>query len=463
MHILAGERGSYAWLRQTEMLQKMERLSQAPGAADETEMLGDSLSRLLALRCRSREVLEILGRGEQPGPESSVTKVLVIDTEQHFYDAARKILSPDMDLAIGQGTEAWQESYEYSRAASIYGGSRQIQLNVIAKLMVSQGKSPRTAPASDEAAAIRESVVDALEKAASSREALGGLDWWSYGVAPGDAFGHAAFSSWFEGQGAVPSLSPALAAVRCSAWAEAADLDANSIALAIDPRRDDEGRVLVTGFDEATAWIAVPNADGAATLNARGEAPSDSQAMDSELVRWVPLGGETRSVSVATSTDRRQLALARIACAYEILGSSVALLDQSVVHTNEREQFGGPISRYQSIQHLLSESQIDVASLGALCDSALEEWIAGSEENEALATAAKGYAGRVGLNVTQRALQCFGAIGFTDEHPHHLYSHRIHTLDAILGSHYSLHKELGENLVRTGKAPRGIEVSRPSI
>lgn len=463
MHILAGERGSYAWLRQSEMLPRLERLSRDPRAAASAEMLGESLTRLLGLRCRSREVLEILGRGEAPGPETSVAKVLVIASEQHFYDVVRKVLSPDLDLGISEEAKAWQESYLYSRASSIYGGSLQIQLNVIAKLMVSQGKSPRSAPASEETAAIRESVVDALEKSATTRDALEGLDWWSFGATPRDSFGQAAFSAWFEGQGSVPARSPALAAVRCGAWAEAAGLEANEIALAVDSRRDADGRVLVTGFDETTKWILVEGVDGEATLHAAGDSERDSAATDAELVRWVSLGSESRPVSTPADRNNRQLALARIACAYEILGASLSLLDQSVEHTNVREQFGGPIARFQAIQHLLSASQVDVAALAALCDSALEEWIAGSDESDALATVSKAYAGRVGRDIAQRALQCFGAIGFTDEHPHHLYSHRIHTLDGILGSHYALHVELGEALVRTGKAPRGIRVWRPEI
>jgi alkylation response protein AidB-like acyl-CoA dehydrogenase len=460
MHILAGERGSYAWLRQSEMLPKLERLSQKPNAAEHAGAVGESLTRLLALRCRSREVLEILHRGEEPGPESSVSKVLVIDSEQHLYDVAREVLAPDIDLGIGDDIEAWQESYLYSRASSIYGGSRQIQLNVIAKLMVSQGKSPRSEASDDEAAAIRESVIEALEKAESPREALDGLDWWSYGTTPSDCFGRAAFAAWFEGQGSVPARSPALAAVRAGSWAAAADVEANEVAVAVDERRDAAGRVLVMGLDDQTKWIACPTASGEVELHSVGGSRAPSNALDPELLQWVSLGSKSKSVTASADDDGRQRALARIACAYEILGASLALLDHAVEHTNEREQFGQPLARFQAIQHLLSESQIDVAALSALCDSALEEWSAPGREDDALATVTKAFAGRVGRAVSQRALQCFGAIGFTDEHPHHLYSHRIHTLDGIFGSAYALHAELGRELIRTGKAPRGIEVWR---
>jgi len=462
MHILAGERGSYAWLRQAELLQKIELLSQAPRAAENTGVLGESLTRLLALRCRSREVMEILARGEQPGPESSVSKVLVIDAEQQLLDAARQVLAPDMDLGLGENAKAWQSSYLYSRASSIYGGSRQIQLNVIAKLMVSQGKSPRAESRDEESAAIRESVLDAINKSSNAREALEGLDWWSYGAEPKDAFGRTAFAAWFEGQGSLLTVSPALSAVRGFAWAQTAGVEASELAVAVDPRRDPDGRVLVLGLDDQTRWVVAEDDKGQRTLHPVGADTGDSDALDAQLLRWVSLGEDRPAagnpISVDASEDRRRLALARLACAYEILGASLSLIDRAVAHTNEREQFGQPIAKFQAIQHLLSESQIDIAALAALCDASLEEWSHG--DGEALCTVSKAHAGRVGRNIAQRALQCFGAIGFTDEHPHHLYSRRIHTLDAIFGSHYALHDELANELIRTGKAPRGIEVWR---
>ena len=79
-----------------------------------------------------------------------------------------------------------------------------------------------------------------------------------------------------------------------------------------------------------------------------------------------------------------------------------------------------------------------------------------------MARVAKAYAGRAGRSVAQRALQTFGAIGFTWEHPHHLYSKRIHTLDAILGTSSQLCRGLGREIIETGVAPRGIQAWRPA-
>ena len=130
----------------------------------------------------------------------------------------------------------------------------------------------------------------------------------------------------------------------------------------------------------------------------------------------------------------------------------------AVAHANPRGQVGQPIAGFQAIQPPLAESQVDVSVLAELCRASLEGWCAGDASD--LAKAVKALAGRVGLAVAQRALQCFGAIGFTEEHDHHRYSRRIHTLDAILGSHYALQRELGAALVESGHAPRGMRAWR---
>ncbi|MEE2663779.1 MAG: acyl-CoA dehydrogenase family protein [Myxococcota bacterium] len=461
MKILAGERGSYAWLRQCEMLPRLERLAGTPGAEAHAGVLGGSLVDLLALRARSRAVLEIIADGGAPGPESSVSKVLVIDTEQHFYETAREVLSPGLDLGTADDVLRWQDQYLYSRASSVYGGSREIQLNVIAKLLVSRGGAE--IDEDEERATVRESIGEAIEQSDDGNQALDGLDWWTYAAAPEDELGRAAFAAWFEEQGRTLVTSSALAAVRSAAAADALAAEPGEVAVVV---REQDDAVLVYGVGERTKWLVSPSTDRAA--RARGEVrvreaaglvPRASQAFDASFVEGfeTPAGAE-RALTLDAAADARAESLARIAAAHEILGAARALLILAIEHANERQQFGQPIAGFQAIQHLLSESQVDVSALAELCRAALEEWSAGDASE--LAKAAKALAGRAGLAVAQRALQCFGAIGFTDEHDHHRYSRRIHTLDAILGSHYALRRELGAALVESGHAPRGLRVWR---
>ena len=108
-----------------------------------------------------------------------------------------------------------------------------------------------------------------------------------------------------------------------------------------------------------------------------------------------------------------------------------------------------------SSDRLESVSPIDGKVLASVTQATAEEY------EQTVAAAAKAFAGRGGRRVAQRSLQCFGAISFTDEHAHHRYLRRIHTLDAVLGSTYELERELGAALAGSGIAPRGIEVWRP--
>ncbi len=455
MHILAGERGSFAWLRSNEIFVKLERIA-AQAGAEHDGRLGESLARLLAVRCRTRPVLEKLARGEAPGPESSVTKAGLIDTEQQFYDTVRAILAGGLDLGTSEDILEWQERYLYSRAGSIYGGARPIQLNVIARQLVG-GDGQIDADASEDEAMMRRSVAEAIEKTERGREALDGLDWWSFAATPEDEFGRTAFSSWFEEQGRALATSPALAGIWVAPVVAKLGLEAGRVAVGWAAREGDERR-LVVGFEPGeTTHLVVPDEGGYLVLAADSAVEQPSNALDSGLVRCLVAG---TSAAEFVAVDARDLAhardLAMIAAALEIGGAGVALLEAAVRHTKEREQFGQPLAALQSVQHLHAESHIEVSTARALSRAALEEWSQG--DASAIARSAKLVAGRTGLRLAQRALQCFGAIGFTDEHVHHLYSRRMHTLDALLSTSDALAESLGAELRRSGRAPRGIEI-----
>jgi len=68
--------------------------------------------------------------GQVAGPESSIDKLLMTRAEQRLYETALKVF-PEA-LLEGQSAELFGE-YLYSRAASVYGGTSQIQRNIIAK------------------------------------------------------------------------------------------------------------------------------------------------------------------------------------------------------------------------------------------------------------------------------------------------------------------------------------------
>jgi alkylation response protein AidB-like acyl-CoA dehydrogenase len=67
--------------------------------------------------------------GQVAGPESSIDKLLMTRAEQRLYETALNVFPEEL---AEDGGEIFGE-YLYSRAASVYGGTSQIQRNIIAK------------------------------------------------------------------------------------------------------------------------------------------------------------------------------------------------------------------------------------------------------------------------------------------------------------------------------------------
>src|SRR3954449_10265382 len=146
MHTLGHERGTAALPRQVKLRTWLDRAVQdaAERRLDGEALIADPEAQLaLARALVSVEVLrhhayrtvgEFLNGGAV-GPDSSSVKLLMAEAEQRLAATALEVLSPTLqhaDPAAAAEDEFWYETYLYSRAASVYGGTRQIQRNIIA-------------------------------------------------------------------------------------------------------------------------------------------------------------------------------------------------------------------------------------------------------------------------------------------------------------------------------------------
>ena len=59
--------------------------------------------------------------------------------EQAVYDAARRLLPGVIEMDDGLAGEIWRSEYLYSRAATIYGGTAEVQRNIIARRLLELG------------------------------------------------------------------------------------------------------------------------------------------------------------------------------------------------------------------------------------------------------------------------------------------------------------------------------------
>ena len=143
MHVLSCERGAVAWQRGAWMLRRLEDLVAhlGPSAAHHRARIGQLYAHLYSLRLLSRRTLVQLAADGRAGPSSSVDKVVMAAAEQSLFDAvldldAAQLLTDDSPTA-----RTWRSEYFYSRAASIYGGTSEIQRNIIAEHLVGLPRS----------------------------------------------------------------------------------------------------------------------------------------------------------------------------------------------------------------------------------------------------------------------------------------------------------------------------------
>jgi alkylation response protein AidB-like acyl-CoA dehydrogenase len=133
--LLPYERSTCFWHRIAYLYARLDRLLAETTIPDEAA-LGAAYLALHTVRCRSQATQRRLGEGERLGPETSVDKVLLATAEQLLFDTVRDLLPGVVEL-----TESpWRPEYLYSRAATIYGGTAEIQRNIIARRLLGLGR-----------------------------------------------------------------------------------------------------------------------------------------------------------------------------------------------------------------------------------------------------------------------------------------------------------------------------------
>ena len=140
MSILPYERSSCFWQRIAYLYGRLQRLVDiVPDDDRAAEVVGNAYLELHALRARSRATQHRLAETGTLGAETSIDKVLVATAEQTVYDAVRRLLAGMVEIDDGVAGERWRREYLYSRAATIYGGTAEVQRNIIARRLLDLG------------------------------------------------------------------------------------------------------------------------------------------------------------------------------------------------------------------------------------------------------------------------------------------------------------------------------------
>jgi alkylation response protein AidB-like acyl-CoA dehydrogenase len=141
------------------------------------------------------------------------------------------------------------------------------------------------------------------------------------------------------------------------------------------------------------------------------------------------------------ATLSKTLDLAAVALAAEQVGGAQKVLEMSVEYAKVRVQFGRPIGSFQAIKHKCADMLLEVESAKSAAYYA--GWAAAEDNDElpVVASLAKAYCSDAYFHATAENIQIHGGIGFTWEHPAHLYFKRAKSSELMLGDP-TYHREL---------------------
>ena len=206
-------------------------------------------------------------------------------------------------------------------------------------------------------------------------------------------------------------------------------LDGHTASLVIVAARTDAGVSLFYVQDDASGLTrtALPTMD-----QTRKQAKLDFAGTPATLIGTDGLGW---------ATLERMLDLAAVGLAAEQVGGAQYVLEMAVQYAKDRVQFGRPIGSFQAIKHKCADMLLEVESAKSAAYYAA--WCAAecNDELPAVASLAKAYCSEAYFHATAENIQIHGGIGFTWEHPAHLYFKRAKSSELLLGDP-TYHREL---------------------
>lgn len=174
--------------------------------------------------------------------------------------------------------------------------------------------------------------------------------------------------------------------------------------------------------------------------------PRDTVSADVAVMRGVPVA------PALIAQLRLKSALAR---SIQVCAALDRILELSVEHVSSRVQFGRPLSKFQTVQNLISDIAAEAALARAATEAALtaavtSDWSASNLDF--LVAVARSCAGHAASVVVRNAHQVHGAIGTTREHRLHEFTRPALAWRAEFGSVRYWDEQVTDAAVRAGSA-----------
>jgi alkylation response protein AidB-like acyl-CoA dehydrogenase len=199
---------------------------------------------------------------------------------------------------------------------------------------------------------------------------------------------------------------------------------------------------------------------GVAIVSASG--PGIEIAAQPELDAGVPMAavrfaGVEAGLTAGRPVVDRLTAVGALLAAAEAVGAVSRLLDDARAYATERRQFGRTIGSYQALRHIMADMYVRQASSWSTvlyAAAALDDDIEGAAQTVAVA---KAYVSRAAREVAHGALQVFGGVAFTQEHPAHRFLRRVVVREQQFGDALHHERQIGRMLADRARS------SQPSV
>jgi len=124
----------------TQLLEALWHLADDTGMLDDEETARDLAQKFIEVRIfqlLNLRTLSRLAKGGEPGPQGSIGKLCWSEMSQRLHRTALRVLGDAAPLWVGAagnpGDGKWQRSWLYYHAATIMGGTSEVQRNIIAE------------------------------------------------------------------------------------------------------------------------------------------------------------------------------------------------------------------------------------------------------------------------------------------------------------------------------------------
>jgi alkylation response protein AidB-like acyl-CoA dehydrogenase len=189
--------------------------------------------------------------------------------------------------------------------------------------------------------------------------------------------------------------------------------------------------------DAVTADVLlVPVEGGVAEVEADGDGVTRTTVESLDMTRRltdITFDGTPGRVVEGADLDRA-LRIGAVVLASEQLGLAERCLADTVAYLRERHQFGRALASYQALKHRLADLWVAITQARATARYAARCAADDAPDLPVAAAVAQAHCSEVALLAAEDCLQLHGGIGFTWEHPAHLFLKRARADALLLGS-----------------------------